>query len=405
MKNLNHLLVVFLILATACSPKVQDKIETANSFDSKIDYAVLMGETVLKKYPNIWEIEDGTKPKWSYTYGLIGLSMLKLWEETGNIAYFNYAKAYADALIDEKGIIKTYKTADYNIDQLNSGKMLFTLYVKTAEQKYKTAMDTLRNQLIGHPRTEIGGFWHKKRYPHQMWLDGVYMGAPFYAQYAQVYNEPESFDEIALWIINVEKVTRNAETGLLYHAWDESKEQAWANKETGCSPHVWGRAMGWYAMALVDVLDYFPKEHINYNDIVNIIQRLAEAIIKYQDAETGVWYQVLDQGNREGNYREGSVSTMFSYFLLKSINKGYISKETYIENAKRAYTGTIEHLMVTNTDSTLTLTPVCAVAGLGGTPYRDGSYEYYVNEQLRDNDPKAVGPFILAAIEYKKLKK
>ncbi|MFW5656066.1 MAG: glycoside hydrolase family 88/105 protein [Bacteroidota bacterium] len=403
MKKLFIALCALVIMSASCTSFAKNKTETTENFDSNTAYGVLMGNTVLEEYPEIWTIEDRNEPKWSYTYGLLSMAMLELYEKTGTEAYYRYAKGYADTLIDGTGHIKTYKKEDYNIDHINSGRILFTLYEKTGDQKYKRAIDTLRSQLTLHPQTEIGGFWHKKRYPHQMWLDGVYMGAPFYAQYAQQYNEPDKFDEIAAWIMNVEKVTRDPETGLLYHAWDESKQQAWADKETGCSPHFWGRAMGWYSMGLVDVLDYFPKQHEKYDSIVAIIQRLAEAIVKYQDEETGVWYQVLDQGTREGNYLEGSVSSMFSYFLLKSINNGYINSDTYMDNAKMAYRGTINNLMVVDADSTLTLTPVCAVAGLGGSPYRDGSYEYYVNEQLRDNDPKAVGPFILAALEYDKL--
>ncbi|MDA3893763.1 MAG: glycoside hydrolase family 88 protein [Salinivirgaceae bacterium] len=405
MKKFICILFAFIILAIACNPTVKNNKQASVPFNDKIDYSILMGETLLKNYPDLWKIEDRKEPKWSYTYGLVCLSMLKLWEETGNEMYYNYAKAYADALIDENGNIRTYVREDYNIDKINSGNILFTLYNKTGDNRYKIAMNSLRSQLKEHPQTEMGGFWHKQRYPHQMWLDGVYMGAPFYTQYAQVNNETESFNEIASWIKNVAQVTHDEKTGLLYHAWDESKDQAWSDKETGCSPNFWGRAMGWYVMALVDVLDYFPKDHSDYNEIVNITKNLAAAIIKYQDAETGTWYQVLDQGKREGNYLEGSASAMFSYFLLKAINKGYIDKETYLSAAIKAYQGMVATLVKVASDSTLIISPVCAVAGLGGNPYRDGSYEYYVNEQLRDNDPKAVGPFIMAGIEYKRLAK
>lgn len=401
MRYILYILISTIILGSCLGNSTKNK-EPKTQFDSNKDYAVLMAETVLNKYPNIWSIEGRDTPKWSYTYGLISMAMVELFKETNNEKFLNYAQLYADTMIDSTGI-KGYKQSDYNIDKCNSGKFLFDLNDIKGTKDYQIAIDILRQQLDQHPRTEIGGFWHKKRYPHQMWLDGVYMGAPFYARYSLEYNEPENFDEIGLWIKNVYNKTVDKKTGLLYHAWDESKEQAWANKETGCASNFWGRGMGWYAMALVDVLDYFPNEHPDNKEIVNIIGKVAKAAVKFQDTETGTWYQVLDQGEREGNYLEGSATAMFSYFLLKAINKGYISKQEYEASAQKAYKGIVNHLMKINDDGTLVITPVCAVAGLGGNPYRDGTYEYYINERKRDNDPKAVGPFILAGIEYKKL--
>lgn len=397
MKNITLVLSALMILLSCNSTNKKEKSDSALAPG---DYSVAMGETLLNKYPDLWSIEDRSEPRWTYTYGLISLAMIDLWEYTGEEKYLNYAKAYVDPLVDENGIISTYSKADYNIDKINSGKVLFRLYNLTGEAKYKTAMDTLRVQLREHPRTNIGGFWHKERYPHQMWLDGLYMGGPFYAQYALEFNEPESFDEVALWFMNMEKVARDSATGLLYHGWDESREQEWADKETGLSECFWGRGMGWYAMALVDVLDYFPKDHPQYDSIVDISKRFAEAITSVQDPEKGIWYQVLDQGSREGNYLEGSVSAMFSYFLLKAVNKEYIDKSIYLAPAKKAFEGSIENLVEVDSVGNINITPVCAVAGLGGNPYRNGKYEYYINERLRDNDPKAVGPFIMAGIQY-----
>jgi unsaturated rhamnogalacturonyl hydrolase len=237
-----------------------------------------------------------------------------------------------------------------------------------------------------------------------MWLDGIYMGAPFYAQYGLDFNEPENFDDIIYQIQLIEEKTRDEQTGLLYHAWDESKKQRWSDPVTGRSPHFWGRGMGWFSMALVDVLDYIPEEHSQRGEIIAVLQRLAEAIVKVQHKEKGLWYQVMDQGDREGNYLEGSVTSMFSYTLLKAVKKGYI-KESYLENALRAYEGIIKHLIKTDNEGKITISQVCAVAGLGGNPYRDGSYEYYINEGKRDNDPKATGPFIMASILYEEMKK
>lgn len=394
-------LIALSILVSLFACKTTAKKEETKSMETS--YSVQMAETVLS-YNNIWGIEGRKDPIWSYTVGLLASSFIDLAQVTGNQKYFLAVKEYADSLIDENGIIKRYKKEDYNIDNLNSGKILFDLYEKTGDKRYKIALDTLRVQLKEHPRTELGGFWHKKRYPHQMWLDGLYMGGPFYARYAKKFNEPESFDEVALWFMNMEKVARDPKTGLLYHGWDESKEQYWANKETGLSPNFWGRGMGWYAMALVDVLDYLPKEHAGFDNIVGIIQRMADAIVKVQDDKTGTWYQVLDQGDREGNYLEGSVSCMLSYFLLKAVNKGYIDKDKFTITALKAFDGTVNTLIKVEANGNLVITPVCAVAGLGGSSHRDGTFEYYINEKKQDNDLKAVGPFIMASIQYDILK-
>jgi unsaturated rhamnogalacturonyl hydrolase len=361
-----------------------------------------MAESLMIIYPEMWRMEGRNRPVWSYTYGLVGMSLQQLYAKTGIERYYEYSKSYIDTIINNKGVIKTYRFNDFNIDQINAGKMLFMLYDKSMDNRYKAALDTLRKQLTRQPRTKTGGFWHKKRYPHQMWLDGVYMGAPFMAQYAVAYDEPVLFDDLTNWIIAVEEKTRDSNTGLLFHGWDESKQQKWANPETGLSPCFWGRAVGWYAMALVDVLDYLPAEHPKHKDIIAILNRLTEAVIKVQDEKTGLWYQVLDQGEREGNYLEGSVSCMLAYTLLKALRLGYIDKNFH-DAAFKAYKGIIEHLIKAAPDGSLTITPVCAVAGLGGKPYRDGSYEYYINELKRDNDPKATGPFILASLEFEEL--
>ena len=378
------------------------KNDTGGEMQNQPSYPVLMGETLMKEWPKLWTIE-GPGIKWSYTLGLVSSAMLDLYEYTDDTKYLGYVEYFADSAITDQGLIRTYKMSDYNIDKVNSGKMLLRLYQITGKEKFKIAADTLRAQLDGHPQTEIGGFWHKKRYPHQMWLDGLYMGGPFLAQYTSLYGDPADFDRVILWFENMEKVARDPVTGLLYHGWDESREQEWADPQTGQSPNFWGRGMGWYGMALVDVLDFIPGDHPGRDSIIDIINRMARAIVTVQDTVSGVWYQVLDQGGREGNYLEGSVSAMFSYFLLKAVNRGYINRHKYEGPARKAYEGMIANLVTKKEDGTLVISPVCQVAGLGGDPYRDGSYEYYIHEQQRDNDPKATGPFIMAGIEYEKL--
>jgi len=362
-----------------------------------------MAESEIKHFPEAWAVDFNPKPVWNYTQGLIAHAMIKVWKVNGNQAFYIYAKSYADKFIDQAGVVSGYKAEDYNIDCLNSGKFLFDLYQQTKDQRYLKAINQLRDQLKTHPRTSEGGFWHKQRYPNQMWLDGLYMGAPFYARYALEMNEPKLFDDVVNQFVIVQKHTFNSEVELNYHGWDESKQQKWANPQTGCSPNFWGRAEGWYAMAMVDVLDYLPLDHPGRAKILEILNQVASGIKKFQDKKTGLWYQVMDQGNREGNYLEATASSMFTYSLLKASRKGYISKE-YRTIAIKAYNGILENLVQKNADGTISLTKCCSVAGLGGTPYRDGTYEYYIKEPVRDNDPKGVGPFIMACLEINELK-
>lgn len=361
-----------------------------------------MAQSIMKQNPEPWMIDFMEKPVWSYPQGLVLYAMEQLWrKDKGAKEYLEYIKAYADDMIAEDGTIKTYDIFTFNIDMINAGKILFNLYEITGEEKYKLAIDRLRNQLKWQPRTSEGGFWHKLRYPWQMWLDGAYMGAPFLAQYAKEYGEEESFNDVANQLILMEKHMRDSKTGLLYHGWDESRLQAWADPESGKSPQFWGRAIGWYAMALVDVLDFFPEDHIQRPALIDILNRLVSAVHDYQDKKTGLWYQMVDQGNRQGNYLEASASCMFVYAMAKGVNKGYLPKK-YRKVAEKGYQGVIEHLITTDEEGFIHLENVCAVAGLGGKPYRSGSYEYYVNERIKTDDPKGTGPFILASLELNK---
>jgi len=360
--------------------------------------AVKMADSEIRHFPDPWTVDFNPKPVWNYTQGLIADAMIRVWKVNSQITYYHYAKTYADKFIDGNGIISGYKAEDFNIDCVNSGKFLFDVYKKTNDKRYLKAIGQLRSQLKSQPRTSEGGFWHKLRYPNQMWLDGLFMGTPFLAQYAAVLNEPEIFDDVVNQFVIVHKHTYDVKTGLNYHGWDESKQQKWADPTTGCSPNFWGRAMGWYAMGLVDVLDFLPVNHPGRAKLIGILQQVADGFKKYQDPKTGLWYQVLDQGNREGNYLEATASSMFTYALLKASRKGYISKD-YKIIAVKAYAGILENFVRNNEDGTISLTKCCSVAGLGGTPYRDGSFEYYVNEPVRTDDPKGVGPFIMACIE------
>jgi len=368
---------------------------------SGLDIACEMADSEIAHFPEPWTVDFNPTPVWNYTQGLIAQSMIKAWQASGNEKYYNYAKTYADKFIAADGTIGAYDLSDYNIDAVNSGKFLFDLYEKTKDQKYLKAIQNLREQLKTHPRTREGGFWHKKRYPNQMWLDGLYMGAPFYAQYAKYFNDQAIFDDVVKQFVLIHKYTYNPKTGLNYHGWDESRLQKWADPKTGCSPNYWSRAEGWYAMAVVDVLDFLPEDHSGRAQIRSILDQVVAGIKKYQDEKAGLWYQVLDQGGREGNYYEATGSSMFVYAMLKAVRMGYISKD-YEAVAEKGFQGILTNLIKHNSDGTISLTHCCAVAGLGGNPYRDGSYEYYIKETVRDNDPKGVGPFIMAALEYNK---
>jgi unsaturated rhamnogalacturonyl hydrolase len=363
--------------------------------------AIKMADSEIKHFPEPWSVDFNPKPTWNYTQGLIASAMIRVWKENGHTSYYNYAKTYADKMIDSNGFISGYKAEDYNIDCVNSGKFLFDLYENTKDERYLNAINQLHDQLKSQPRTSEGGFWHKLRYPNQMWLDGLYMGAPFLAQYASEKRDGNSYDDVVRQFQIIHKHTYNPKVGLNYHGWDESKQQKWADPVTGCSPNFWGRAMGWYAMALVDVLDYLPLNHPGREEILKILSQVAGGIKKYQDKKSGLWFQVTDQGNRTGNYLEATASSMYTYALLKGSRKGYLKKE-YKSVAIKGYKGLLKNFIRDNNDGTISLTNCCSVAGLGGTPYRDGSFEYYIKEPVRADDPKGVGPFIMASLEYSK---
>jgi len=358
-----------------------------------------MALSVMKRAPEPWMAEFTDKPIWTYTLGLVLNSMAKVSEAKDNPLYLEYAKGYGEIMIQEDGNIKDYDITKFNIDNIAPGPYLFAVYNNTEEEKYKTAINTLMRQLRWQPQTTDGGYWHKLRYPWQMWLDGLFMGEPFQAEYAQQFDQPKLFDHIAHQFILAEKHTRDTQTGLLYHGWDESRMQRWSDPETGCSRHFWGRAIGWYCMGLVDVLDFFPKNHPKRKELVAILNRTLEAVLKVQDPESKTWWQVLDQPERDGNYLEATASCMFTYAMIKGVNNGYLDKK-YRKIAEESYQGILDTFIKVDEDGEVHLTRCCAVAGLGGNPYRDGSFEYYIGEPIRDNDLKGVGPFMLASLEF-----
>lgn len=397
------LLIILIISFAGCNgSKNKTSTETENNLtiSDTLPWSVRMAESDIIRNPEAWMLDFSTKPRWNYCQGLVCLAIQQVYEKYGDENLYQYVKAYADTMIDENGNIRDYKLENYNIDQVNPGKILFSLYKKTGDERYKKAIYTLREQMKTHPRTSEGGFWHKKRYPHQMWLDGLYMGTPFLAQFAKEFNEPELFNDVANQIYLIDKYTRNDKTGLFHHGWDESRGQQWADGITGKSPNIWGRGMGWLAMALVDVLDFFPENHPKRPMIIDITNHMANVLVKYQDEKTGLWYQVVDSIGTEGNYLESTASSMFIYFLKKSIQHNYIPKEKFEQPMLKAYKGLFENLIEVEKDGVVNIIKCCAGAGLGGHPYRSGTYEYYINEHVRANDPKAVGPFIMLSLLF-----
>jgi unsaturated rhamnogalacturonyl hydrolase len=365
-------------------------------------WAKRIAESFVVRHPGSVTYDSGSpNRRWNYEQGLMLEALHQMWLLTNDRRYFDFIKGNIDHYVEDSGSIKTYNYEDFNLDNVAVGRALLTLYEATGVKKYKYAADTLRLQLKNQPRTHEGGFWHKQIYPYQMWLDGLFMTEPFYAWYAVMFKEPADFDDIVNQFVFIYDHTRDPKTGLLYHGWDESKQQRWANRQTGCSPNFWGRAMGWYAMALVDVLDFLPENHPRRHELVSILRSLSAALLKFQDKKTHLWYQVLDQGGREGNYLEASASCMLAYVSAKGANKGYLGRK-YFQIAKETFRGIVQNLVTVDANGFVDLHHTCQGAGLGGQPYRDGSYEYYVSEPQRTNDMKGYGSFLLAAIELQK---
>lgn len=359
-------------------------------------WSARFAEAVIRRNPEV-------TPRWDYIAGVVLLAIDRVATSRNDESMHAYVKRNMDRFVQPDGTITGYKPDEFNLDQIAQGRLLFSLMSRTGDKRYRIAAQSLRAQLAKQPRTSEGGFWHKNVYPQQMWLDGLYMAEPFYAEYARTFKEPADFDDVAKQFLLVARHTRDPKTGLMYHGWDAAKTQKWADPETGLSRSFWGRAMGWYMLGAVEVLDYLPKNHKDRGAIIETLKQAAQAVAHVQDPVTGLWWQVLDQPNREGNYLEASASSMFVYSLAKAARLGYIDSR-YRTVANRGFDGLISNLVKTGGDGLPSLTNVCQVAGLGGAlrkdgSYRDGTFAYYVSEPIAADDYKGVGPFIMAALE------
>lgn len=369
-------------------------------FQVQAQWAEKMAQTVMTIWKDSLVMTPGRSARWAYDQGVVLKGIEGLWKNTADKKYFDYIQKSMDFFVQEDGSIRTYRPDEYNIDHVLCGRNLLFLYKATLDQKYLKAVHLLREQLRTHPRTAEGGFWHKQIYPYQMWLDGLYMGQPFYAEYAATFGEDTIFNDIARQFILMERHSRDAKTGLLYHGYDESRQQKWADKTTGKSPHFWARALGWYGMGLADALEWFPPYHPKKDSLVEIFNRFAKAVTAYQD-KTGLWWDIVDLPGKDKNYLEASASCMITYALAKGMRLGFLP-DKYLPAVQKGYDGIVRQFIKAE-NGQVNLHGTVSVSGLGGNPYRDGSFEYYMSEKVIVNDPKGVGAFLLASHEVELL--
>jgi unsaturated rhamnogalacturonyl hydrolase len=388
MKLFRVLALAFVVLVTAGSTFAAEE-------SSQSPWSQRAANAAIGRWPG--GRVNPVNSKWAYELGTLLQGVDAVWLNTADARYFNYIKASVDQFVTPDGKIPTFRNDIKELDSILLGRQLLLLYGVTQDKRYLIAANLLIDQLASQPRTASGGYWHKQRYPNQMWLDGLYMAEPFRAEYAHLSHHPAEFSDITHQFALIEEHARDAKTGLLYHGWDESKQQRWANKQTGDSPEFWGRGMGWYMMALVDTIPYYPENDPGKKQLLEYLQRDAAALAKYQDAGSGLWYEVLDKGSAKGNYTESSASSMFVYALAKGVRRGYLPA-SFLANAERGYRGIQSKFVKTDGDD-VSLTGTVSVGGLGGDPYRDGTYAYYLSEKVVTNDPKGVGAFLLAAAE------
>ena len=391
-------------------------------------YAEWMTRSEMQRTPKSFLLDFSTSPKWSYVMGIELEAMLDTYLKYGGEDIRRYCQEYTDTMINQKGEIRNYNILDYNLDNIRTGHFVTRMYQQWPEAKNLKAMQTMMKQLKNQPRTKADKvYWHKAIYAYQVWLDGIFMGLPFRCLTANGKEAKAIYDDAVNQLKVTYERTLDPKTGLNRHAYDETRKAFWANKETGLSQHCWGRAQGWYSMALIEVLDALPENYVRRQEVIDLLQKDLDAVIKWQDKKTGLWYQVMDapyhKSSEGDNYLESTCSSMFAYVLLKAWNKGYLGTK-YRDAGIKAYQGIIDNFIRVNNDKTISLTQCCSVAGLGpaATPEvkaalkkinpkgnltenrkRDGSFDYYISEPIRDNDAKGVGPFIWASLEYEKL--
>ena len=347
---------------------------------------------------NIEKIKSGGKSTWNYIDGCMIKAVVELYHITGNKKYLEFADSFINYFVNEDGSIQSYDPKEYNLDNVNAGKTLFDLYKLTGREKYRKAIDTVYSQLKGQPRTSTGNFWHKMIYPNQIWMDGLYMAQPFYMQYEVEYNNKANCRDSYEQFLHVYDLMRDTRNGLYYHAYDDSREAFWCDPVTGLSDNFWLRALGWYAMALVDTMEVMPEEMAEEKaQLGAVYKELIDAMLPYQDQESGMWYQVVNRGRIQPNYLETSGSAIFAYAIMKSVRLGYLD-ERYFAFGRKAFDGICEKYL-SEENGELQLGGICLVAGLGNKEMREGTFDYYMREPVVKNEAKGVAPLILAYIE------
>jgi unsaturated rhamnogalacturonyl hydrolase len=350
---------------------------------------------------NIESVREGRPASWNYIDGCMITALLAMSDITGDARYFDFAESFIDWFVLDDGTIRTYDRKKYNLDDINEGRVLFPLYAKTGKEKYKKAAGNLYRQIQEQPRTFEGNFWHKAIYPNQVWLDGLYMAQPFYALYETTFGSGDVSDTLSQ-IANVRLRMFDEARKLYYHGYDATRTIFWADPVTGCSKNFWLRSVGWFSVALVDLCEILPNG-AGRDRLCEIFNELIAGVAPYADKETGLYWQVVDQGGREGNYLETSGSSMLAYSMLKGARLGVLPKE-YAAKGEKTFRGIVDKYL-SFTDGELNLGGICLVAGLGpeDNPRRDGSYEYYISEPVVENDAKGVAPFVLCYTEIKRL--
>ncbi len=363
-------------------------------------------EKLMTSKPNepLWNIEQirqGKKPHWNYIDGCMMNSLMALYEVTGDKKYLNFVKNYVDYYVSEDGTsILGYNKENYSTDDVAESRILFDLYKYFGEEKYKNAIDLTYSQILTHPRTKEGNFWHKKIYPNQVWLDGLYMMQVFYMRYETTFNGYKNYADIKKQYKNVHDIMFNSKKGLHYHGYDSSRESFWCDKETGLSKNFWLRACGWHMVSLVDILGYMDEQiYEDYAFYKALLKETVDGILQYLDKDNNMFYQVIDKGSKEGNYLETSGSAMVAYTILKGVRLRALP-ERYQEIGLKIFDGICAKYL-TDKNGDLNLGGICLVAGLGpeNNRRRDGTFKYYISEPVVENDAKGVGPFIMAYTE------
>ena len=348
---------------------------------------------------NVERIRQGVPTNWNYIDGCMMTALLSLYEITGEARFFSFVESFIDAFVEEDGSIRTFRLEGHALDDINEGRVLFSLYKATGKEKYRRAADFLRAALDAQPRTPEGSWWHKQIYPDQVWLDGIYMAQPFSALYEKSFGSGD-YGDVLRQVETVRARMRDPRTGLYYHGYDASRKVFWCDPETGLSRSFWLRAIGWFSVALADLCEILPEA--DSASLRETFRDLMRDLLPFSDPETGMYYQVVDQAQAEGNYLETSGSSMIAYAMLKGARLGVLDASFASQGLK-----TFDGILRTNlsfTDGELNLNHICLVAGLGPEKdhRRDGTLAYYLSEPIVRNDAKGVAPLLMCYTEVKR---